>query len=246
MRAIIIDDEKHCVRTLKWTLKQYCGEVEVVAVANNGTEGVTLIEQHKPDIIFLDVEMPLMTGIDMLLQFQKIDFKVIFTTAYDQYAINAIKLHALDYLLKPIDKDELIEAVQKAKSGDVKPSLKKIQEIQQSQKAERLHRIGLPTLNGLVFVNTNDIVCIIGEGNYSHFKIKEQPKILLSKKLKEVEEMLKDYSNFYRIHKSFIINLSYVSGYVRGEGGTVVMTDGTEIAVSRNKKDEFLELFNRP
>lgn len=246
MRAIIIDDEQHCIKTLKWNLQQYCGNIEVVAVARNGKEGIRMINQHNPSIVFLDVEMPAMTGIEMLMQFTVINFAVIFTTAYDQYAINAIKLHALDYLLKPIDKDELIEAVTKAGQRSKNPSVKQVQGLQLSQKAEKLQRIGLPTLNGLVFFDSADIISIIGDGNYSHFNIKGQSKMVVSKKLREVEEILKGHANFFRVHKSFIINLTYVAEFIRGEGGAIIMADGSEIAVSRNKKDEFLELFSKP
>ena len=136
MKAIIIDDEQHCIKTLQWTLAQYCPDVEIVATAENGTNGKNSIEAFNPDIVFLDIEMPMMNGIDMLKSFEEISFEVIFTTAYDKYAINAIKLNALDYLLKPIDKDELIAAVDKIKTKKLKIDKSQIDNLHEVHKTK--------------------------------------------------------------------------------------------------------------
>ncbi len=243
MKAIIIDDEEHCITTLKWALGQYCKEVKVIATAGNGGDGIALINAHQPDLIFLDVEMPVLGGIDMLQQFEEIKFDIIFTTAYDQYAVKAIKLNALDYLLKPIDKDELILAIEKVKTKQAQISKQQIETLQEVHKTKVINKIALSTMQGLQFVNLDDVIRIEGEGNYCNFLMKNKNKILLSKKLGVVEELLHDNINFFRAHKSHIINLKFVEKYIRGEGGEIIMEDGASIALSRNKKDEFLELF---
>jgi two-component system, LytTR family, response regulator len=245
MKAIIIDDEQHCITTLQWTLKEYCKDIKVVAVAHNGTEGITVINMYKPDLIFLDVEMPLLNGIDMLMHFEEIKFDVIFTTAYDQYAVRAIKLNALDYLLKPIDKDELMAAIEKVKTKQTQISRQQLDALQEVHKTKVANKIALSTLKGLQFINLEDLVRIEGESNYCNFILKDKKKILLSKKLGDAEEILKGNDNFFRVHKSHIINLKFVEKYIRGEGGEIIMEDGTSIALSRNKKEEFLELFAR-
>jgi two-component system, LytTR family, response regulator len=245
MKAVIIDDEQHCITTLRWALRQYCKEVEVVAIAHNGAEGIGIIEEHKPDLIFLDVEMPVMNGIDMLLHFDEIKFDVVFTTAYDRYAVKAIKLSALDYLLKPIDKDELIAAVEKVIDKQTLISKQQLGTMQEMHRTKITNKIALSTLAGLQFINLENLVRLEGDGSYCHFILKDKNKITISKKLGDAEEILKDDSNFFRAHKSHIINLRFVEKYIRGDGGVIVMEDGTSIALSRNKKDEFLDIFEK-
>lgn len=243
LKAIIIDDELHCITTLKWTLQEYCKDVIVVASAQNGSDGILLINTHQPNLVFLDVEMPILNGIDMLTYFKDINFSVVFTTAYDQYAVKAIKLNALDYLLKPIDKDELMEAVEKVKLQKTKVVAQQIVQMQEFHKTKVADKIALSTLGGLQFINLADLVRVEAEGNYCNFVLKDKRKILLSKKLGDAEDILKGNDQFFRAHKSYIINLHFVEKYIRGEGGEIIMEDGTSISLSRNKKDEFLELF---
>jgi two-component system, LytTR family, response regulator len=245
MRALIIDDEDHCITTLKWTLNEYCKEVNIVATANNGHDGIQLIKLHQPDLIFLDIEMPQLNGIEMLQQCDIINFEVIFTTAYDQYAVKAIKLNALDYLLKPIDKDDLVEAVSRVKAKQAENNKVQVTTSQEVHKTKVANKIALSTSSGLQFVNLENLMRIEGQGNYCNFILKDKKSILLCKKLGEAEEILKEDINFFRAHKSHIVNLKYVEKYNRGEGGEIIMEDGTSIALSRNKKDEFLLLFNR-
>lgn len=243
IKAILIDDEQHCITTLQWTLQEYCKDVKVVATAQNGTEGIFMINSYKPDLVFLDVEMPAMNGIDMLLHFDDIKFNVVFTTAYDQYAVKAIKLNALDYLLKPIDKDDLIIAVERVKNKHLQISRQQVDALQEVNKTKLINKIALSTLAGLQFINLDDLVRVEGEGNYCNFVMRDKKKILLSKKLGDAEDILKGNEHFFRAHKSHIINLKFVEKYIRGEGGEIIMEDGTSIALSRNKKDDFLELF---
>ena len=245
MKAIIIDDEKHCITTLVWTLKEYCPEVIISGTAQNGEEGLQLIMKLKPELVFLDIEMPMLNGLDMLQKIDNLNFKVIFTTAYDKYAIKAIKLNALDYLLKPIDKDELIVAIQKAKDEKNGISSMQMDYLHTITKTRMADKIALSLSTGLQFINLKDLVRVEGDGNYCNFVLSDNRKILLSKKLGDAEELLAENIDFFRAHKSHIINLKFVDRYIRGEGGDIIMTDGTSISLSRNKKEEFLELFNK-
>jgi two-component system LytT family response regulator len=246
LNAVIIDDEEHCIKTLAWTLDQYCSnDVEVTGKYNNPEEGLAAIKNSPPDIVFLDVEMPGLNGIELLERLGMIRFEVIFTTAYDFYAIKAIKLNALDYLLKPIDKDELAEAVNRVKAKRAAMPDAQSANGGKSQKQTGINKIALSTLAGLQFIHPDDIVRIEGESNYCNFFLKDKKKILLSKKLGDAEALLKDNQFFFRAHKSHIINLKYVDKYVRGEGGEIIMQDGTSITLSRSKKEEFLKFFSR-
>jgi len=245
MRAVIIDDEQHCITTLKWSLQQYCHDIEVVGVANNGETGFLLIKETHPDLVFLDIEMPILSGIDMLLKLDEIDFKVIFTTAYDKYAVKAIKLNALDFLLKPIDKDELVTSIGKAKKEMNSITKKQVEHLSETHKTKIVDKIALSLGNGIQFINLSEIVRVEADGNYCNFILVDKRKILLSKKLGNAEEILIDNASFYRAHKSHIINLKYVDRYIRGEGGEIIMCDGTSISLSRSKKEEFMEFWNK-
>ncbi|MEP7257382.1 MAG: LytTR family DNA-binding domain-containing protein [Flavitalea sp.] len=246
LNAVIIDDEEHCLKTLAWTLEQYCSkEVKLIGQFNDAELAIPGLSILQPDLLFLDIEMPRLNGIQMLEQCKDINFEVIFTTAYDQYAIKAIRLNAMDYLLKPIDKDELMAAVAKVKTKKLPVSRQQISHLQEVHKSKLLNKIALSTMAGLQFVNLDDVIRIEGESNYCNFYIKDKKKILLSKKLGDAEDLLKDNENFFRAHKSHIINLKYVEKYIRGEGGEIIMNDGTSISLSRGKKEEFLHLFSR-
>lgn len=244
LNAVIIDDEEHCVKTLAWTLDQYCGnDIHVEASYTNPEEGLNAIAASPPDLLFLDVEMPSLNGIELLERLGMIRFEVIFTTAYDSDAIKAIKLNALDYLLKPIDKDEVTEAINRVKAK--RASLDAQVSDGKSQKPRGINKIALSTFRGLQFVHPDDVVRIEGESNYCNFFLKDTKKILLCKKLGDAETLLKDNQFFFRAHKSHIINVKYVDRYVRGEGGEIIMQDGTSITLSRAKKEEFLQFFSR-
>jgi two-component system LytT family response regulator len=247
MTAILIDDEAHCTRTLKWELEQQCPEVDVVGVCQSGEEGLKAIREMKPDLVFLDIEMPGMNGFDMLAQVSPINFQVIFCTAYDQYAIKAFKLSATDYLLKPVDSSELQAAVEKA-SRKTSAAVTQVQitELLSAMRhpGRELRRIALSTSDGMEFVDTDRIMYCESQSNYTNIVLEDGKKVLLSKTLKEVDELLVDFG-FFRAHKSHLINLRHVTKYVRGEGGYVVMRDGTAITIARSRKEEFLGLFSK-
>jgi two-component system, LytTR family, response regulator len=243
LKAIIIDDEEHCINTLQWNINQsYKEEIEIIAVTASAVEGLKLVNEHKPDILFLDIEMPHLNGIDLANMIQHNETSIVFTTAYDQYAIQAIKLNALDYLLKPVDEEELGKVIIKIKQQNSADYKNQIKNLQEAHKSKILNKIALNNMNGFTLVAFEDIIYIKGENTYSNFFLTKGSKILISKTLAAVQEML-DMNLFYRVHKSFIINLKHVSKYIKGDGGDVVMSDGTTIAVSRNKKDDFLTLF---
>lgn len=243
VKAIIIDDEKHCSDSLQWQLRQYCGEVEVACVCNNPEDALVEIVKQAPQLIFLDVEMPGMSGFEMLEKLTDIQFEIIFTTAFNQYAIRAIKFGALDYLVKPIDKDELRAAVDKVVKQTHTESLKQLTALlTHIRKSNDLsfQKIALPTLHGYELVPINNIMYCESKSNYTNIYLNNGQPILISRTLKDIEELL-DTPPFFRLHNSFLVNLQYAIRYIKGEGGFLVLNNDINIPVSRNKKEELLK-----
>jgi two-component system LytT family response regulator len=242
IKAILIDDEVHCLDTLHILLSDYCPEVTVLEKCLSAKRGLEAIINLSPDLVFLDIEMPVMNGFDLLKQFETLPFSVIFTTSYDQYAIKAIRFSALDYLLKPVDKTELQQAVQKAARKPQPPSARQFElllEKLQQPKAS-ISRIALPTMEGLQLVAVDNIVSCESESNYTIIHLKEQGRMVVSRTLKEIEELLSDHA-FLRVHHSYLANLNEISRYIKGEGGYLIMNDGSHIDVSRSKKELLLK-----
>jgi len=244
MNCIIIDDEKHCIKTLSSLLKTNFPEVNILATCTESTKAYDLIQQHKPDFIFLDIEMPLLNGFDLLSKFEQLFFEVIFTTAYDSYAIKAIKYSALDYLLKPISKEDLAAAIEKIKNKKRPISKAQVQMATAVHNKQLPDTIALPTADGLNFASVNDIVYCTADGSYTRMYMTDKSEILLSKALGDVDELLSEY-NFFRIHHSTLINLKQVKKYIRGEGGEVIMSNGQSLQVARTRKTDFLNVFTR-
>lgn len=244
IKVIIIDDEKHCIITLEHYLAKV-KNVEVVATIQDSTKAKDIILELRPDIIFLDIEMPNLNGFELLNQFESINFKVVFTTAYDHYAIKALKLNALDYLLKPIDKNDLIDVIEKYNSSELLISKNQINNLHQFINGKIQDTIALSTSDGLLFIKINDIMYLEASSCYTNIVMSDKTKHIASKTMSIFEEVLQDNSIFFRAHKSFIINLKYIKQYKRGEGGEIIMQDGNEISLSRNKKHEFLALFKK-
>ena len=249
IKAILVDDEKHCRETLSIQLEKYCSEVQLLAQCNSAVQGLEAIAQFQPDVVFLDVEMPKMNGFEMLQQFSNIPFDVIFTTGYDAYAIKAFRFSAIDYLLKPIDKDELIKAVAKVSQKTVsqKTGHNLTQQLdilleRLGDKHASLQKIALPTLDGFELVALENILHCEADSNYTYVVLKHTKKILVSRTLKEIEELLEGHA-FLRVHHSHLVNLNEIVRYVRGEGGYVIMSDNTSITVSRSRKDALLKIF---
>ncbi|MGN6615980.1 MAG: LytR/AlgR family response regulator transcription factor [Ilyomonas sp.] len=244
IKAIIIDDEAHCILRLQDLLKEYCkGFVQLFGSYQTIEEGIDAIEKHQPDLVFLDVQLNDKTGFDLLSELNEIGFEVIFTTAFEKYAVKAFKFSAVDYLLKPVDANDLLRAIEKLKQ--------KISKEQLSQKFEVLlqnfknvqgisKRISVPTMNGFSFIPVSDIIRCEAAVNYTILYLSDKQKLTVAKTLKEFENLLGDY-NFCRIHHSHLINLAYIKSYNKGKGGFVVMTDQSEIEVSTRKKEEFLK-----
>ncbi len=243
IRSLIIDDETHCCESLQWQLKQYCPEIEVLAVCNRAESGLQKIKELRPELIFLDVEMPGMSGFDMLEYLKEINFDIIFTTAFDQHAIRAIKFGALDFLVKPIDKDELRAAVDTYLQRSQRDRLKQLDALLSHADRKNdlsFQKIAFPTIHGYELVPLNNIVVCEGSGNYAKVRLNNGQQMLVSRTLKEIEELL-DMPPFFRVHHSFLVNLQYAVRYIRGDGGYLVLTDEITAPVSRNKKEELLK-----
>ncbi len=244
LKAIIIDDERSSRNALRQKLINHCPEVTVIAECENGEEGIRDIEETNPDIIFLDVEMPRMNGFTMLQQLQQHNFEIIFITAYDHYAIKAIKFSALDYLVKPVEISDLKTAVEKAaekrKKSTGNTSLETLLHNLMNKEKEQ-HRIAIPSMDGLQFVATGNIIYLEANSNYTNFYLINDKKITVSKTLKEFDELLPG-SIFIRIHHSYIININCIEKYIRGEGGQVLMKNGVVLDVARRKKEDFLKI----
>lgn len=243
MKAIVIDDEPYSCQALLTLIGKHCAGIEIVASTQSPVEGLKLIRAHQPELLFLDIEMPHLNGFELLETLGAPTFQVIFTTSYDQYAIKALRFSALDYLLKPIDPKELQTAVSKAlqrSTSSTIPAQLDILMEQWRKPASLTNRIALPTLDGLQMVQVDQIVSCLANSNYTTVCMKDHSKIVVSRTLKEIEEMLTGYS-FLRIHHSSLVNLLEIKKYTRGEGGSVLLSDGTELDVSRSRKDDLLK-----
>lgn len=245
IKALLIDDEEHCLDTLSMLLEEYCPEVRIVEKCRSASEALRAIEKLQPTLVFLDIEMPVMNGFEMLEQFPQIPFAVIFTTGYDQYALKAIHISALDYLLKPIDPKELVTAIQKVQTQKHLPSAEQFQLLldQLQRKETGFRKIAVPTAEGFELIPAEQIVRCEADDNYTHIFQKNRSRIIACRSLKEVESQLLHFSFFLRVHHSYIINLNEVTKYVRGEGGYVVMSDGSSVNVARSRKEALLKYF---
>ncbi len=244
IKAIIIDDEKHCLITLEHLLKS-TGEVEILQSIQKSTEAEQAIRALKPDLVFIDIEMPELNGFEVLDKFEHLFFKVIFTTAYDQYAIKALKLNALDYLLKPISPEDVEQVLEKYKSNQIESGKNQIGNVYKFSEKNLQDTIALSVQEGLIFVKLEEILYIEGSGSYSIIIMKNNEQHLVSKNLSLFEEVLSDYPFFFRPGKSFLINLKYIKQYIRGTGGEVIMLNGKSISISRGRKQDFLNLFQK-
>lgn len=247
IRAVIIEDEKKSRELLGHLVAKHCPEVKIVGTAECVSTGVELVKKEKPELVFLDIEMPDGTGFDLLQQVQDEKFNLIFTTASDAYAVKAIKFSALDYLLKPIDSDELKAAVarfeeRKPASSDMENLKFLLQNFRKND--EHYSKITLPTGQAYEIVNIKDIIRCEAEGNYTTFFLANKKKLLVSASLKHYEDLLPS-EDFFRVHHHHLINVNHVVRYLKQDGGYAVMTDDTKVEVSRRKKDAFLERLHK-
>ena len=248
IKAVIIDDEKDSIDTLKWKLENYCPDVSVSASFEKPAEGVSYLKKNAVDLLFLDIEMPMLTGFDVLEELDReIPFDIIFITAYDNFGIQAVKFSALDYLLKPVQNKELKEAIDKhLKRSQQKIPSEQIDALLNNVRAERKGkrgRIALASKESIEFVDPHEIVVCEANSNYTNVYLAEGRKRVISKTLKEFEDMLVQF-DFFRPHNSHLINLSRVKEFIRGDGGYLVMENKMKIPVSKNKREELLGLLS--
>ncbi|MBN1820822.1 MAG: response regulator transcription factor [Prolixibacteraceae bacterium] len=241
IRALIVDDEKNGRENLSGILREYCPEVTVVGEADSVETAKSIIQEKNPSLVFLDIEMPKANGFKLLEYFQDFNFEVIFVTAYDSYAIQAIRFSAADYILKPINIYDLKKAVEKAIARiRLKEENQLLKQLYYNLQRPANPRIGLPTAEKIEFVDVDSIIRCEGEGNYSHLYFTNGRHLLVAKTLVEFEELLNDY-NFIRVHKTHLINLKQVSAFLKTEGGSLQLSDGKTIPVSRRRKEFVLE-----
>lgn len=246
IKAVIVEDEAQSRELLQTLVSKHCTGVEVVGTASNVKEGIEAVNKHNPDLLFLDISMPDGTGFDLLEKISPVKFDIIFTTATDKYAIKAIKYSALDYLLKPIDIEELKNAVnklldKKTKGGSVENLAQLLQNLKQG--GDSYQKITLPTTNAYEIVYVKDIVRCEADGSYTAFYLTDKRKLLASASLKHYEDLLPT-NQFLRIHHHHLINISHVIRYLKTDGGYAVMSDGSQLEISRRKKEDFLAMLN--
>jgi two-component system LytT family response regulator len=243
IKAIIVDDEKNNRITLAKLIEKFCPQVSIAAECDSVDAAISALENTAADVVFLDVEMPAKNGFDLLAHYNyNFPFEVIFTTAYSQYAVKAFRFSALDYLLKPVDPEELIRAVHKLtvkKSEEIKNKQFHLLEQKIGNKELGKKQLAISTLEGIYFTSLDEIIHVDADSSYTKIYLVSGDMIMSSKPLKYFEELLEDY-DFVRVHQSHIINLKHIRRYVRGDGGQVIMMNGTEIEVSRRKKDDLL------
>lgn len=240
--AIIIDDEERARRTLQLMLENFCPNIEVLGAYKSVPDGVLAINKLNPDIVFLDIEMPEYNGFELLGFFKEVTFEIIFVTAYNQYALKAFEVSAVDYLLKPIDGDLLTKAVEKAaKRIGTTQTRENIQTLKENTETDIFRRIALPVAEGLLFVEMEDIVYMEAEGAYTNVYLANKESVFVSKRLNYFEDLLSNRKTFYRCHRSFMININFIKRLNRNEGH-LELDNGTNIPISRDKKIDLEQL----
>ncbi len=245
LNAIIIDDEDHARGALKKLLEWNCPEVKILAACDHVDAALEAIKTYQPQLIFLDIEMPEKNGFDLVRECDNISFHIIFTTAYDEFALQAFKVNAIAYLLKPIDEEELKMSVERVKKLEAKSISKEalLESISQINSQEtKLNKIAIPTSEGMEFIRVDQILRCASESNYTHIYLTTGSRVLVSKTLKEIEYLLSKH-NFFRVHSSHLVHLDHIEKYLNGRGGQVLMSNGEIIPVSRSKKAELLAIY---
>lgn len=244
MKAIVIDDEPHCRNVIERIVEKRCPEIDIVATCADGIEGLKAILKHQPEVVFLDIEMPKMNGFQMLeaLGNDDICFTLIFTTAYDKFAVQAFKYSAFDYLLKPIDDDELVAAVHKLQKNNT-PS-QQIQQLRQNLHSKgEFNKLTIAHTRGITFIELTDIIALEADGNYTKIYISGSETVLASKTLGYFDELLSERRLFFRTHKQFIISLNFIKEYLSGDYNEIVLKNGLTAKLARTRREAFLALF---
>jgi two-component system LytT family response regulator len=240
LRAIIIDDEPDAVKLLQLQLAQTCPQVEVIAAYTSSVKAADDIESLQPDLLFLDIEMPVINGFELLNKILHLNFSVVFITAYNQYALKAFRFNALDYLVKPVDTSDLIEAVAKAEKK-VKPTATQLSLLQRQMRGEIATKIAIPGQNGVSFIELNEIVFVEASNNYSKIILTDKRIFTISKTLRDVQDVLEE-SHFLRVHRQYIINLNHVKQFNRNES-ILTMDNGEHLPIARNQKEKLMEKY---
>ncbi len=245
-KAIIIDDEAKARRLLQVLLEENCPDVEIVAQAEDVPAAVKAIHQHKPDIVFSDIDMPVYNGFQLLDFVDKADFELIYCTAHNDFALKAFEVSAVDYLVKPVQISLLVKAVEKAirLRNATSTVAERLDTLKQNLKDKALKRIALPVADRLIFVELADIIYLEADSAYTHVILQDGSKLLISKKLKEFETVLTDNRNFFRVHRSFLINTDAIKQYIRSDGGSILMSNNTSVPVARERKEDFQKLID--
>lgn len=245
IKAAIIDDEQNGIEMLEYLLKKFCPHVMVECTFTNPVEAITKLKTNLVDVVFLDIDMPELNGFQFLEKMMPLTFEVIFTTAYNEYAIQAFKSNATDYLLKPIDSAELIQAVNKIidKTRNKNDNAHFEHLLSMIQAAQSLNKIGIATDEGIQFIQTEELLYFKAEGAYTEVHLLGDKKLLSTKSLGDYEEQL-EARGFFRVHNSYVINLKHIVKFVKDDGGYVVLQDGTSITVSRRRKEDFLKILS--
>jgi two-component system LytT family response regulator len=245
-KAIIIDDEAKARRLLQVLIDENCPELEIVAQAEDVPSAVKAIHEHKPDIVFSDIDMPNYDGFQLLDFVDKTDFELIYCTAHNDFALKAFEVSAVDYLVKPIQISLLVKAVEKAirLRNATSTITQRLDLLKENLKGNKLNKIALPVTDGLRFVELADIIYLEADGAYTHVIMKDNTKLLISKKLKEFENILSDNQNFFRTHRSFIVNTDAIKQYVKSDGGSIIMSNNVAVPVARERKDDFQQLID--
>jgi two-component system, LytTR family, response regulator len=241
IRTIIIDDEPDCVNLLKFELAQHCEQIEVVGTFNSSTKALQEIVALEPDLVFLDIEMPIINGFEFLIELMPVSFKVIFVTAYNQFALKAFRFNAIDYLLKPFDVNDLIDAVEKADKL-VHLSNFQVEKLQKELKGGVIAKLAIPSQNGVSFIEIKDILYAEASNNYTKIVLLSGQEHLITKTLKDVQDVLEDL-HFLRIHRQFIVNLNCIKQFFRGDNMYIVMENNINIPVARSHKEKLVEKF---
>lgn len=241
IKAVIVDDEVLAITSLSILIEEHFKQIEIVGRAGSVSQGIELVEEHQPDILFLDIEMPSGSGFELVEKTSYLKYKLIFTTAYNDYAVKAFKVNAIDYLLKPIDEIELIKAVQKVL--DQKAENTRQVDFGKILNGMENQRISIPTKEGYDLIDCNELVRVESDSNYTWFHFTNKNKTLVSKTLKEVEKQLERF-NFIRVHNSHVVNPKYIIRYIKSDGGYLILSDNAMIPVSKQKRQVLLDLIS--
>ena len=241
LKTVIIDDEVDCINLLKFELGKHCPSIEVVGTFSSSTKALEEIELLNPDLVFLDIEMPQLNGFELLERLMPVHFNIIFVTAYNQFALKAFRFNALDYLLKPFDINDLVEAVAKVTTKP-QPSTDQLTALQKELKGAAISKIAIPGQQGVTFVEINDIVFAEASNNYTKLVLLNKQQHIISKTLKDVQDVLEE-RHFLRVHRQYIINLNHVKQFFRGDNMYVVMDNGENIPVARSQKEKLVDRY---